>query len=79
MLFIINVSVTRGQHKLVIFDVPPEIVANKSYNEQCQEAGWWYMNRIDLQSCTGDYSYSVFPASLLATIVAKEPSIATIF
>ena len=71
--FFINVSVNQQQHEIRLFDVPDEVlVGTKDYDQVVEKAGHYYMNHIDLMSCTGDYRWSVFPVSLMVNV--KEVS-----
>lgn len=75
MDFIINVTNSQNKHKLVRFTVPQshlESISNDpnslTYNELVGLAGWYYMNKIDSISCTGNFEWSIFPLELLETL-----------
>jgi len=71
--FVINVEGIKGKHRLVRFVVPDvQFVGCGDYDEFISRAGWWYMNKIDFESMTGDYRWSIFPESMLQKMKTNE-------
>ena len=72
-LFLIHITKGTDDHHLVSFEVPLEhLEGAKTYDETVERAGWWYMNKIDFMSCTGDYRWTVFPISVMHKYVQAE-------
>jgi len=72
MKFIANTSFNE-KHTLKIFEVPDELFDHPDcdYRKKCEIAGWYYMNHIDLLSCTGPYVWSIIPYDLFEELKSE--------
>ena len=64
MKFVINVYSGGQGNKIKVFDVPEEHLKDKSFGDNIEAAGWYYMNKIDFLSATGPYKWSILPLSV---------------
>lgn len=66
--FLINTEIC-GVHTVKIFEVPDEILEGTTcYGDVIDKAGLYFVNHIDLVSCTGNYQHSIIPLSLLKNV-----------